>query len=269
MALETLAEWLLSLVDWGRGVIVFLIIMEIFKGLKGNDTVSEAAGKAGKWAWARTPFTKARAKRVTKKEMNEYIMEEKQEKNLDEVRNLARTIVADLEILKEGRVTSKGAQDTVGKITKLGEEVKGARKYFNGLNRRTTRAQTGINRLLNYMKDRGLKDAELVEKVRIFENNILKLHQQTAEELGKVEAFYAQIMNYKVMEELEEYAKGREPDDSNPKIAPGSAKPSDQSFDTLIKGFKALDAALEDAYARQAKAKQEVVALISLTRNLM
>lgn len=261
MALEQLSLWLLNLVDWGRGIVVFLIIMELFKAARSNDTVSDAAGKAGKWAWARTPFTKAKAKRVIKKEMNEYITEAEQEKNLDEVRDLGRIIVADLEILKKGQANSKKTQDVVKKIKKLGENISAARNYFNGskyfggLNRKTTRAQTGINNLLEYMKKRGLRDAEMMEKVRFFEDNILKLHQQTAEELGKVEAFYAELMNLKFMEQLE-----------NGSLV---TQPSEEAFDRLIKGFRDLDAALEDAYKRQTEARQEVVALISLTRNLV
>ena len=84
MVLEALAEAMMGLIDWGRGIIVFLIVMELFKASRGTDAAA-ALGSGAKSVWkgleARIPGTISKAKRVYKEEYSHekavtYIKEE-------------------------------------------------------------------------------------------------------------------------------------------------------------------------------------------------
>lgn len=259
MALETLANGILGLVNWGITIIVVMFLWECYKFITGgSEGGKEVAAKAGKKIWKHMPGTRARAKRVTKKEMNEYIMEEKEEQKLDEVKNALSTIVADLEVFVRKPASPPEAQKFLKTVGKLGDKIKDAKKYFRGLNRRTSRAQTGINRLFDYMKDKGVKDDELVRKVKVFEDTILKLHEQTAQEVGKVEAEYASINNLPAMEKLRLESAGS-----------SASPPVNREIDDLLKAFEYMAALLENAYEHQTKAKQQLQGVIALTRGLM
>ncbi|MEK6905365.1 MAG: hypothetical protein AABX24_03095 [Nanoarchaeota archaeon] len=257
--LETLAKGILGLVNWGITIITVMFLWECYKFITGgSEAGSEVAQKAWKKAKTYIPRTNARAKRVTKKVMNEYIMEGEEEKKLDEIKRTVSTIVADLEVLEQKGVSPLEAAKLVKLVVRLGDKIKDAKKYFRGLNRRTSRAQTGIKRLFDYMKDKGVKDAELVEKVRILEDSILKLHEQTAREIGRVEAEYTTIINYSEMKTLRAESEGK-PATTN--IASELA--------ALRRTFEKLAGLLESAYQHQTKAKQEMQGVIALTRNVM
>ena len=258
MVLEPLANGILGLVDWGITIIVAMFLWECYKFITGgSEAGSEVANKAWKNAKAYLPGTNAKAKRVTKKEMNEYIMEEKEEQKLDEIKRMVSTVIADLEVFARKSVSPPEAAKFLKLVGRLGDKIKDAKKYFRGLNRRTSRAQTGIERLFNYMKDKGVKDAELVRKVKILEETILRLHEQTAREIEKVEAEYTQIINYLEFEQLRAVSSG------NPNLI------TSQKFKDLRSAFEAMAALLESAYQHQAKAKQEMQGVIALTRNVM
>lgn len=259
MALETLANGILGLVNWGITIIAIMLLWECYKFItNGTEGGKEVAAKAGKKIWKYMPGTRARAKRVTKKEMNEYIMEEKEEQKLDEVKNAVSTIIADIEVLAKKPASPPEAQKFLKMAEKAGDKIKDAKKYFRGLNRRTSRAQTGINRLFNYMKDKGVRDDDLVQKVKVFEGNILKLHELTAQEVGKVEAEYASTTDLPAMEKLRLVSKGS-----------SASLPTARELDELLKAFENMASILENAYEHQTKAKQQLQGVIALTRGLM
>lgn len=262
MVLETLANGILGLVNWGITIIVAMFLWECYKFITGgSEAGSEVANKAWKNAKAYLPGTGARAKRVTKKEMNEYIMEENEEQKLDEIKRTISTIVADMEVIgREGKPVSSSPEVVkfLKMIKRLGDKIKDAKKYFRGLNRRTSRAQTGIERLFNYMKDKGVKDAELVKKVKILENTILKLHEQTAQEIERVEAEYVSINNLPAITKLQSGSKGE-----------STSGITHEEGNELRSAFKDLAGLLEYAYQHQTKAKQEMQGVIALTRNVM
>ncbi|MDO8510657.1 MAG: hypothetical protein Q7S55_00670 [Nanoarchaeota archaeon] len=261
MVLENLANGILGLVNWGITIIVFMFLWECYKFItNGTEGGKEVAGKVGKKIWKYVPGTTARAKRVTKKEMNEYIMEEREEQKLDEVKNALSTLVADFEVLSplRKRSTPPEAQKFLKLFGKLEDKIKDAKKYFRGLNRRTSRAQTGINRLFEYMKDKGVKDDQLVQKVKVMEDMILKLHQQTAEEVSKVEAEYGSLNDSSIMKELRSFSEG------------SSASPmSPRKHESVMLYLKEMAELLEKAYGHQTKAKQQLQGVIALTRGLM
>ena len=259
MVLETLANGILGLVNWGITIITVMLLWECYKFITGgSEAGAEKAGKAWKSIKPYLPGTNAKAKRVTKKEMNEYIMEEKQEQKLDEVKHTVSTIIADLDVFAKKTVSPPEAQKFVKLVGKLGDKIKDAKKYFRGLNRRTSRAQTGIQRLFDYMKDKGVKDDELVQKVKVMEDTILKLHQLTAEEVGRVEAEYASLDSLPAMEKLRSESKGS-----------SASSPTKNEINDLKDVFWAMDADLDQAYKHQTKAKQQLQGVIALTRGLM
>ncbi len=261
MGLETLANGILGLVNWGITIIVALFLWECYKFITGgSEAGSEVANKAWKNAKAYLPGTNAKAKRITKKEMNEYIMEEEEEQKLDEIKRIVSTIVADLEVFARKSASPPETAKLLKLIGRLGDKIKGAKKYFRGLNRRTSRAQTGIERLFNYMKDKGVKDAELVKKVKVLEETILRLHEQTAREIERVEAEYTRIINYAEMKKLRAEAEG--------KVVPGGSANTEE-VNGLMSAFEHLAGLLESAYQHQAEAKKEMQGVIALTRNVM
>ncbi len=261
MVLETLANGILGLVNWGITVITVMFLWECYKFITGgSEAGSEAANKAWKNAKAYLPGTSARAKRVTKKEMNEYIMEENEEQKLDEIKRMVSTVVADLEVFEKTKALPHEAQKFIKTFVKLGDKIKDAKKYFRGLNRRTSRAQTGIERLFNYMKDKGVKDAELVKKVKVLEETILKLHEQTAREIERVEAEYARLEAHDEMKKLIAISKGG---------PAASITYGRQEMVNLRSAFEEVAVILDSAYQHQAKAKQEMQGVIALTRNVM
>lgn len=259
VSLEPLAKLILSLVDWGITIITVMLLWECYKFVAGgSETIKEVAEEAGKKLWSFVPGTKAKAKRVTKKEMNEYITEADELERINEVKRVALDVVAGLEVLKKEQFSPRQVENVFKRIKVLGNRIKGAEKGFRGLNRRTSRAQTGIGRLFNYMKKKGLKNAELVQKVGIMEETILKLHQQTADELGKVRAEYGGILDSNAMKVLREEVEKRA-------ASPDYAKAAGE----LADDFKKLAALLQKPYDHQTEAKQKMVTVISLTRSLM
>ena len=256
---DTLSLWLLNLVDWGRGIIVFLIVMEIFKGIKGPAGAAVVGKGIGKgFQKYLNHKSKRYAKRAMKKEMNELIMEEVEEERLNGIKHTALEVVAILEVLKKEQIPSQKAKKFPKVVERLGDRIKGAEKYFRGLNRRTIRAQKGLKRLFDYMKKEGAQDADLVQKVQAYERTILKLHTETADELVKVEKEYTRILRSNAMDILREEAKGNN-------VTPESHV---KAIKDLSDDFNGIEPLLEDAYKRQTGAKQAVVALMAITRNL-
>ncbi len=259
MVLETLANGILGLVNWGITIIVAMFLWECYKFITGgSEAGSEAANKAWKNAKAYLPGTSARAKRVTKKEMNEYIMEAEEQERINEVKQVTSEVVAGLEVFKKEQFAPRQVENVLKKIELLGKKIKGAEKGFRRLNKATSREQTGMGRLFKYMKKKGLKNAELVQKVTIMEETILKLHQQTADELGKIRAEYGGILNSNSMKVLQEEAE-------NKATSPDHLRAAGE----LADDFKRLSTLLQKPYEYQTEAKKEMVTVISLTRSLM
>ena len=262
MVLETLAQQILSLVNWGITIVVIMLVWEVYKfiaGSEGGKGVADVTGKAGKKIWKYMPGTAARAKRVTKKEMNEYIMEEREEEKLNEIKQDVSAIISDVTILRK-KVPSSSPEEEKSEsekflkaFDKLGDKITDAKKYFRSLNRRTFRAQKGIGRLFGYMKDKGVKDDELVKKVTVIEGTILKLHEQTAKVVGKVEAEYGGIDNLPAMRKFRRFQ---------------SNSISSGELDILRHGFAGMGSMIEEALQHQVKAKQELQGIIALTRNI-
>ncbi len=272
MVLEALAEAMMGLIDWGRGIIVFLIVMELFKASRGTDAAA-ALGSGAKSVWkgleARIPGTISKAKRVYKEEINEFITEDNEEKRLDVVREGATYIAADLEAIgSKGELSSYSeVKKLLNNINALGKNLKKVKNYFRKLNRRTSRAQSGLDDLFTYLERKGVKDRDIFEKVKAIENSILKQHQEVADEVAKVESLYGKIMQSEAMEKLKSMTSEMFESGAY-KLLPNSEPLDSTHIYNLAEEFKQEAFLLKDAYEKEAKAKQEVQGLMSYLRGI-
>ena len=269
MVFEELAQGILALVDWGRGIIVFLIFMEIFKAFRNAGGTAKVGGfgkEVGKgFQKYLNPKSKRFARRVQKKEINEYILEEKEEKDLDSLKGAALHILTELEAFaNKGVFSHKQQTSMVQAILEFGGKLTETKRVFRGLSKRTSRADNGLDNLFNYFKKKGIK---VPEEVKALENNILKLHQQTGQEIAGVDGVYQQIINSPAMHILETM-KPEMFADRDYQLATNSEPFSLVHLHALIKGFQNERFLLEDAYKKQAEAKKEMTGIIQETRGL-
>lgn len=271
MAANALVDGILALVDWAQYLIIFMILIEIWKFISFGREEGFASGAKSVWKGieARIPGTTAKAKRVYKKEMNEFITEDNQEKRLDVVKEGASYIAADLEAIgHKGQFSSYSEVKKLLKdVSALGDNLKKVKRYFRKLNRRTSRAQSGLDDLFTYLERKGVKDRDVFQKVKAIENSILKNHQEVADEVAKAEAIYGEIMQSEAMKKLE--AMTSEVFEGGVYKIIANSEPLDSSHVyNLAEEFKQEAFLLKDAYDKEAKAKQEVQGLISYLRGI-
>ncbi len=271
MALETLANQILALVNWGITIIVLMLIWEVIQFFRGGadaEPLLKAGGgmdKFWKGVKARVPGTAMRARRVQKKELNEYILEEKEEKYLDLLKGKALEILSDLEaVASRGYFSQSEKTNIVGKVKEFGEQLNQVTRNFRNLNKRTSRAESGLDNLFDYLKK---KDIKVPAEVKDLEEHILVLHRQTGEEIAAVQGVYTKIVNSDAMKKLDSLTPAMFAGAAY-KIGTGSVPFNLVQLYALIKGFKNQRFLLEDAYKKQAEAKKEMQGIISETRGL-
>ncbi len=271
MALETLANQILALVNWGITILVLMLIWEIYQFIRGGAEAGPLLKAGGgmdnfwKGVKARIPGTAAQVRRVQKKELNEYILEEREETELDKLKAYALHLVTQMEAIANRSYFTRSEQvNLVQDIRGFGELFNQVKRYFRSLNKRTSREQSGLDKFFQYVKKKGI---EVPEEVKALENNILKLHQQTGQDIAGVEELYREILNSKSMKILESMTT---------EMFGGATYKIDTKSEPfklghlyeLIKGFRKEEFLLEDAYKRQAEAKKEMQGIIAETRGL-
>lgn len=267
--LQGLAGAILGLVDWGIGIVIFVGIWELwkaFRGAGGTSAVSRFGTGFGKGVQKYlNPWSKRFARRVQKGELNEYIMEKLEEKELDQLKGEALHIVSDLELWANRRyLTNAEKNGVVEAINKFGELLNKTIRDFRSLSKRTSRADNSLDKMFNYFKEKGIK---VPEEVKALENNIMKLHQQTAQEIAGVEGLYQKIMDSEAMKKLKSMTA--EMFGGAPYQLSTSSEPfSLVHLHALIKGFQDERFLLEDAYKKQAEAEKELLGIIQQTRGL-
>ena len=272
MALETLANQILALVNWGITILVLMLIWEMYQFVRGGEEAGPLLKAGGgmdnfwKGVKAKIPGTTARARRVHKRELNEYILEEAEEKSLDSLKGSALHILSGLEAVANRKYFTRSEQvGLVQAVQQFGEKLNDTKRYFRNLNRRTSRAENGLDKLFEYYKEKGI---EVPKEVKILEENILKLHQQTGQDIAKVEALYAQIVaGSEAMKKLESMTQemfGGAPYKIETKSEPFNL----EHLYYLISAFRNETFLLEDAYKKQAEAKQDMQGIIAETRGL-
>jgi len=264
-ALHPLVQGIAALVDWGIGIVVFMMIMEIVKAFHrsgGTSAVGGGLAGAGKWV---AGIGKRKARNVQKKEINEYILEEKEQKDLDELKGEALHILTEFEaVANRGDLSSKEKDNIVKMTTNFGEMLTETKRTFRNLSKRTSRADNGLDKMFDYFKKKGIK---VPEEVKALENNILKLHQETAQEIAKVDVIYRQILNSPAMTTFKSMTDDNFGEE-NYKVQTGSSPFNLAQLHLLIKGFQDERFLLEDAYKKQTEAKKELTGIIQETRDL-
>jgi len=272
MVLDTLARWILLIVDWGRGIIVFLIAVEIFKGFRGSSAergLASGAKSAWKGLEARVPGTARYAKRAFKQGINQYLMEEKEEKLLDDVKHGAKDLAASLEgVASQGQFAShKEMVNLRSGVREFGKKISELKRAFSNLSRSTNREYTRINKLIEYCKK---KQVQFPQQVRLYEEQILKLHQATGEELAGLEGSFKKMMDTDAMKKLESLELKHFNDDANriPYKIDAKSEPFNAShLLTLIKYFRNDKFILEQAYKNEVEAKKLIQSILAEARN--
>ncbi|MEK6863375.1 MAG: hypothetical protein AABW53_01630 [Nanoarchaeota archaeon] len=265
MVLENLAQQILSLVNWGITIIVLMIVWEIIQLAQKSNVISNFAGGSFNAAVWMKNLPRRFARRTHKAELNEYIDEEKEEKNLDTLKHGALDVLAELETYGNRRyfVVSEHTK-LVRTILGFGENLRAVKRTFTDLSKTTNRADRKLDKMFDYFKKKKIK---VPDEVKALENNILLLHQQTARDIAGVEDVYRGILTSDDMKALESLKP--EMFEGGPyRILTDSVPFNLKQLYKLIEGFRKEEFLLEDAYKRQGEAKKEMTGIIQETRSL-
>ncbi|MDP3698269.1 MAG: hypothetical protein Q8R47_01645 [Nanoarchaeota archaeon] len=267
MAANALVDGILALVDWVEYLIIFMILIEIWKFFSFGGTASTVGGGIANFGKGILNLPKWNARRVQKKEINQYIMEEREEKDLDGLKGEALHILTELEAYaNRGLLSFKDKTLMVEMITQFGEMLTETKRTFRQLNKITSRADNGLERMFNYFKKKGVP---VPEEVRKLELHIRTLHVQTAQEIGKVEDIYQEIIRSEAMETFKSLVETNFTfNGKDYKIETKSDPFNLTHLHELINRFQDERFLLEDAYKREAEAKKEMTGIIQETRNL-
>src|SRR3989344_3751845 len=278
-SIESLGKGIVVFVNYGITILVIMFIIELARGLMllfggGKDSSGTGKGKKtwesikkgfrNKFPWAATASTKAR--RAHKAEINEYIMEEKEEKDLDSLKYyIQKDILTELEaVASRGRFDETEKANLVAAIDKFAEKSKDVKNNFNKLGNRTSRTDRRLDNLFAYFKKQGIVVPERVKKL---EEHILVLHQQTKDDIAKAEELYQKIIKSPSMKALVSITPAifarRVYEITNASVPFKSSH-----LNNLIKGFRDEKFLLEDAYKRQVEAKKDMEGIIAETRDL-
>src|SRR3989338_3882213 len=262
--LESLALWLLELVNLGITILVIMAIWEIWQFFSFGGT-SSGIGGAGSKAWDKLkPYvrgTGAHARRVQKRELNEYILEEREQKLLDSLKGQALNILTDLEAVASSKsIEFSDKERMVTHIEDLGRELTETKKTFRDLSKRTSRATNGMDKMLNYFKKNSIK---VPDNVKELEEKVMMLNLETGKEIATVQEVYDKIVDSQAMKAFKDI-----PDNGSYVIETTSTPFNLKHLYDLIAGFRKQEFLLEDAYKKQSQAKQWFQGIIQETRSL-
>ncbi|HLD80009.1 MAG TPA: hypothetical protein VJA18_05615 [Candidatus Nanoarchaeia archaeon] len=263
MVLETLAKQILGLVNWGITILGVMIVWEFFQLVKlSGGGVAGGALNAGKWI---RNLPRRYARRSHKRLLNDYVSENREEKSLDSLKNHVLHLLTELEAVgARGQLSQNQQSELLNWIRSVGEMLNETKRYFRDVTRNTSRAWTGLDKMFDYFKAKGMK---IPEAVTVAEKQILDLHEETAQDLTRVQENYAAIVKSKELENLEAL---KQPDFAGGyyKIRTNSEPFNDGHLTELIKGFQNEKFLLEDAYEKQKQAKMQITGIIQSTRGL-
>lgn len=275
--LDNLAAGVLNFVWWALIIIFILLVWELLHSLEilGVGKGISGFGKGvGKKIQDYNPWSKRRARRLQKREINEYILEEKEENTLHDLKNSAVDIVANLEkAVNDGEFDVKEHLKIKKEIEDFGEKINEAKRLFTQLSKRTSRTDselTKFDKLLNntydYYKKQGVR---IPEEVKALERIILKLHQQIAQEIAGVDGLYKKIINDEAWVILNNRMdKELFGDNGHYSLETDSNPLNLGHVHALIKDFQDERFLLEDAFNREAEAKQKLIRFMKETRDL-
>ncbi len=184
---ETLAQWILNLVNWGVTILVFMLIWEIIQFARGSGERQAAGepgwfGKAKGWFGQRekTKKVKRAAGREKTRLLSEYIEEKEELEKLDDAQKAFDAFKAEVNSAAGAGITKR--KEFVDRFAELQKAVNEAGKEVSKLKRVTWRQQRRSKQLLDELDKSGAEDAEL-KKLRAVENDILKKHDELIKHL--------------------------------------------------------------------------------------
>jgi hypothetical protein len=272
-ALTQMAETILDVVDWGIGIATALLIWELLaavfnsskKGVEASGIMEIERNPVLKWLG----LSKEGKRLKRTKAVNAYLAKEVEEKKLE---NCVSEVEIQIDRLEKWDTNKEipSHTDLVGlrnKSDHAQEAIISARKYFKVVKRDQWRLNTGLDKML---KDMEGKDANVTE-IKALENNIMKLHKETSDEVKKAEAHFKTILQsdaWKAVMKLKKPSFGKA---DKFKINPPGGRASATRFNqthlaALITGFGNDLLMLKKAFAKQTKAKQEMQGLMAQTR---
>ena len=272
-ALTQLAETILDVVDWGIGIVTALLVWEILAAIFNSSKKGVEASKI--MELERSPVLKwlglsKEGKRLKRtKAVNTYLANETEEKRLE---NCVSEVEIQIERL-EGWDTNKEIPNHTDlanfrqKADQAQKAIIGARKYFKVLKRDEWRSNSGLDKMLKDMEDQDAK----VNKIKALENNIMKLHKETSDEVKKAEAHFKTILQSDAWKAIMKLKKSNFTAADKFNINPPSGRTPNNRFNrthlaALITGFGNDLLMLKGAFKKQTKAKQEVQGLMAETR---
>ena len=267
LGLESLALWLLEFVNWGISILAIMLIWEFMRlinmGRKSDPAM--AAGGMAKNLWSHIPGTAGNARRTHKRELNEYIMEKVEEKELDELKASASTILSDFEVLANRKYFTQGQQlNLIRAVQAFGDLLNDNARKFRSLGKATSRSDNSLDKMFNYFKSKGIK---VPQEVKALENNIMVLHRDTAKEIQEVQDLYREITDSEPLKKFKAIPKVAF--DKGPyKVETNSDPFTLAHLYDLVKHFRDEKFLLEEAYKKQAEAEREMLGIIEQTRTL-
>jgi hypothetical protein len=274
-AMTQLAETILDIIDWGIPIVTILIIWEAimaFSGKKDNKFDIEKS-KIATWG----AFNKEGKRLDRTKMVNQYLAEEKEEKKLQGAVDYVESVMSTLQTWDASKEIASH-NDLVklrGQVKNAKSEMESVRKYFRILKKNTWRNNSKLNHILDDMEKFNKGD---VAEIRVLENDIMKLHKETADEIVKSEAhLQAKILksqSWKALMKLKIASFGAsgkfliKPPRTGTTAAgkPWPLRFNRGQLTLLIREFGNDLLMLKSAFAKQAKAKQEMQGLIAKTR---
>lgn len=186
MVFESLAKAILTFVNWGITILVFMLIYEVFRLIAGGEKGAEKAGdvgkeKLGKW-W------KKRRRRQKTRLLREYLEEEKEMELIDKVKDSITKAVSLVQaIINKKKIdTLSEKQGLIAIIVAVNDALDEAIGHFGKLKMRTWRQERETGKLIEKLEEAGAS----VDNLKVYEKEILDFHKKTKNLLTEARSYY-------------------------------------------------------------------------------
>lgn len=273
MAMLPLENYILEFVNYGVIVILILIAVEVFKvifsGGKKEGEEPKTGEEKGWWSKWREKAKNAARKEKTKL-LNETIVEQKEIDLLDgTVQSAKKALDSVNKVIDNEEIKDASERDEiVSNLDKLKSDLEAAKGEYRKVGKVTWRQEKKFDKLLKVLKKKEGEaedfKTEDFKALKGFENNILKLHQECADELGIVLKHYKDISaNIGQLKAVITFPA--------PLTSPSSVTPFFPLFPVLDEIRANLDHAiyeLKNVYKKQEDVYTEVTAIMSKVKQL-
>lgn len=203
MVFEDLAKAVLDFVDWGVTIIIILIIWEVIQLVKVATEKGYKSGPSSQArGWAAGAFKRWRHSSNTK-QLNEYLEDQKEAQFITNLRKARLDATDAVSHLLGSKEMTKGDLARLGEsLDAVHDRLDEALHEFRKLDRKTLQQERGTKKLFDVMADKGLK----VTNLKVYEDNILKLHKETKELLNEAATHFKEkvLEKYTLLKTLAE-----------------------------------------------------------------